>query len=98
MGMEAEKVKEGVNNIERTEDVFNKIFTGIDGINSVMSTIREDMDNEYSTVQTVHETATSIAAGIEESSNAVHEVTRTIEHLQKRVETLKMMLTKFKVK
>ncbi len=98
MGMEAEKVKEGVNNIERTEDVFNKIFTGIDGINSVMSTIREDMDNEYSTVQTVHETATIIAAGIEESSNAVNEVTQTIEHLQERVETLKMMLTRFKVK
>ena len=98
MGMEAEKVKEGVNNIERTEDVFNKIFTGIDGINSIMSTIREDMDNEYSTVQTVHETSTSIAAGIEESSNAVNEVTQTIEHLQERVETLKMMLTRFKVK
>ena len=98
MGLEAEKVKEGVNNIERTEDVFNKIFTGIDGINGVMSSIREDMDNEYSTVQTVHETSTSIATGIEESSNAVNEVTQTIEHLQERVETLKMMLTKFKVK
>ncbi len=98
MGMEAERVKEGVNNIERTEDVFNKIFTGIDGINSVMSSIREDMDNEYSTVQTVHQTSTSIAAGIEQSSNAVNEVAQTIEHLQQRVENLKMMLTRFKVK
>ena len=98
MGMEAEKVKEGVNNIERTEDVFNKIFTGIDGINSVMSSIRDDMDNEYSTVQTVHQTSTSIAAGIEQSSNAVNEVAQTIEHLQQRVENLKMMLTRFKVK
>ena len=98
MGMEAEKVKEGVNNIERTEDVFNKIFAGIDGISSVMSTIRDDMDNEYSTVQTVHETSISIATGIEESSNAVNEVTQTIEHLQERVENLKMMLTRFKVK
>lgn len=98
MGMEAEKVREGVINIERTEDVFNKIFTGIDEIKGIMSSIIEDMNNEYSTVQTVNETSASIATGIEESSNAVNEVAKTIEHLQQRVENLKMMLSRFKVK
>lgn len=97
MSKEAEKVKEGVTNIEQTENIFNKIFTGIDSIKSVMNSIKDDMDNEYSTVQTVHETSSSIATGIEESSNAVNEVTRTIEHLQARVENLKMMMSKFKV-
>lgn len=97
MNKEAEKVKEGVTNIEQTENIFNKIFTGIDSIKSVMNNIKDGMDEEYSTVQTVHETSTSIATGIEESSNAVNEVTRTIEHLQERVENLKMMMSKFKV-
>ena len=97
MNKEAEKVKEGVTNIEQTENIFNKIFTGIDSIKSVMNSIKDGMDEEYSTVQTVHETSTSIATGIEESSNAVNEVTRTIEHLQARVENLKMMMSKFKV-
>lgn len=97
MSKEAEKVKEGVTNIEQTENIFNKIFTGIDSIKSVMNSIKDGMDEEYSTVQTVHETSTSIATGIEESSNAVNEVTRTIEHLQARVENLKMMMSKFKV-
>ncbi|HIZ89180.1 MAG: methyl-accepting chemotaxis protein [Mucispirillum sp.] len=97
MSKEAEKVKEGVQNIEQTENIFNKIFTGIDSIKSVMNNIKDGMDEEYSTVQTVHETSTSIATGIEESSNAVNEVTRTIEHLQARVENLKMMMSKFKV-
>ena len=62
-----------------------------------MNNIKDGMDEEYSAVQTVHETSTSIATGIEESSNAVNEVTRTIEHLQARVENLKMMMSKFKV-
>ncbi len=97
MNKEAEKVKEGVTNIEQTENIFNKIFTGIDSIKSVMNNIKDGMDEEYSTVQTVHETSTSIATGIEESSNAVNEVTKTIEHLQERVENLKMMMSKFKV-
>ena len=97
MNKEEEKVKEGVTNIEQTENIFNKIFTGIDSIKSVMNNIKDGMDEEYSTVQTVHETSTSIATGIEESSNAVNEVTKTIEHLQERVENLKMMMSKFKV-
>ncbi len=97
MNKEAEKVKEGFTNIEQTENIFNKIFTGIDSIKSVMNSIKDGMDNEYSTVQTIHETSTSIATGIEESSNAVNEVTKTIEHLQARVENLKMMMSKFKV-
>lgn len=97
MNKEAEKVKEGFTNIEQTENIFNKIFTGIDSIKSVMNSIKDGMDNEYSTVQTIHETSTSIATGIEESSNAVNEVTKTIEHLQERVENLKMMMSKFKV-
>ena len=97
MSKEAEKVKEGFTNIEQTENIFNKIFTGIDSIKSVMNSIKDGMDNEYSTVQTIHETSTSIATGIEESSNAVNEVTKTIEHLQERVENLKMMMSKFKV-
>ena len=97
MNKEAEKVKEGFTNIEQTENIFNKIFTGIDSIKSVMNSIKDGMDSEYSTVQTIHETSTSIATGIEESSNAVNEVTKTIEHLQERVENLKMMMSKFKV-
>ena len=97
MGMEAAKVKEGVTNIEATEEVFHKIFSGIDSIQGVMNNIRSDMDNEYETVQNVHDTSKSIAVGIEESSNAVNEVTSTIEHLQERVENLKMMLSQFKI-
>ncbi len=98
MGMEAERVKEGVTNIEHTEEIFNKIFSGIDGIKTIMSTIRDDMDSQYVTVQTVHETSTTIAAGIEESSNAVNEVASTIDNLQSMVERLQEMLLRFKVK
>ena len=97
MGMEAARVKEGVTNIEATEEVFQKIFSGIDGIQGVMNNIRTEMDNEYNTVQTVHDTSKSIAVGIEESSSAVNEVTSTIEHLQHRVENLKMMLSQFNI-
>lgn len=98
MAKEADKVKEGVSNIEQTEDVFYKIFSGIDSIKTVMNSIEKGMDSEFSTVQTVHETSTSIAAGIEESSNAVNEVTKTIEYLQERVERLKVMMARFKIR
>ena len=98
MAKEADKVKEGVINIEQTEDVFYKIFSGIDSIKTVMNSIEQGMDSEYATVQSVHETSTSIAAGIEESSNAVNEVTKTIEYLQERVERLKVMMARFKIR
>ena len=95
MAKEAEKVKEGVNNIEETEEIFNKIFSGIDGIKNIMYNIQSEMNEESITVQNVHENARAMATGIEESSSAVHEVTNTIEHLQERVENLKMMLERF---
>lgn len=97
MVQEAERVKEGVLNIEETEAVFNSIFTGIDEMKNIMSGINSDMSNEYSTIQSVHNNAQSIAASIEQSNNAVSEVTNTISHLQKRVEHLKQMLRRFEL-
>ena len=96
MVQEADKVKQGVVNIEHTEEAFLKIFSGIDSIKTVMNSIEQDMDKEYSTVQVVNETSASIAAGVEQSSNAVNEVTKNIEYLQERVEKIKTMMARFK--
>ncbi|MDE7169154.1 MAG: methyl-accepting chemotaxis protein [Mucispirillum sp.] len=97
MVQEAERVKEGVLNIEETEAVFNSIFSGIDEMKNIMSGINSNMSNEYSTIQSVHNNAQSIAASIEQSNNAVSEVTNTVSHLQKRVEHLKQMLRRFEL-
>lgn len=91
------KVKEGVVGIEKTEAVFGDIFSGIDRVKNSTQLISADISQEYEVLQKINSNSKSVALGIDESNSAVAEVTKTVSHLQRRVEELKTMVGRFKV-
>lgn len=91
------KVREGVAGIEKTEAVFGDIFSGIDHVKNATESISRDISEEYNVLQKINSNSKAVALGIDESNSAVAEVTKTVAHLQRRVEELKTMVGRFNV-
>lgn len=91
------RVKEGVQGIEETEKVFGDIFAAIDTVKNTTTAIARDISEEYDVLQKINSNSQAVASGIEESNVAVEEVTKTVSHLQQRVEALKAMVSRFRV-
>ena len=98
MTKSVESVQAGVDNIGETNEGFKSAVESVMDLHREMKSVAASVSNQYSTILTVVDSTQAIAAGIEESSNAVNEVTKTIEYLQERVERLKVMMARFKIR
>ena len=92
----SERVSDGLSAIQETETVFNEIFSGVNQVNDNTVKLTQEVSASYDVVKDVDASMQTVASGIEESSNAIREVSFTVSHLEQRIESLKMMLSKFK--
>jgi len=90
-------VIDGVESIEITEKAFEVIFGGVNKISDTIILISSELAENYDMVESVATSAQIVALGIDQSNSAVSEVTITVSHLQERVESLRSMLTSFKL-
>ena len=97
MTKSVESVQAGVDNIGETNEGFKSAVESVMDLHREMKTVAESVSNQYSTILTVVDNTQVIAAGIEESNQAVSEVNRTVAHLQERTDWLKMLISKFNV-
>ena len=97
MTKSVESVQAGVDNIGETNEGFKSAVESVMDLHREMKTVAESVSNQYSTILTVVDNTQVIAAGIEESNQAVSEVNRTVAHLQERTDGLKMLIRKFNV-
>ncbi len=97
MTKSVESVQAGVDNIGETNEGFKSAVESVMDLHREMKTVAESVSNQYSTILTVVDNTQVIAAGIEESNQAVSEVNRTVAHLQERTDGLKMLISKFNV-
>ncbi len=93
----SERVSDGLDAIGHTEVVFNEIFDGVNQVNENTEKLTQEVAGAYDVVKEVDASMQNVASGIEESSNAVSEVTSTVSHLEQRVESLKAMVLRFRV-
>ncbi len=97
MTKSVESVQAGVDNIGETNEGFKSAVESVMDLHREMKTVAASVSNQYSTILTVVDNTQVIAAGIEESNQAVSEVNRTVAHLQERTDGLKMLISKFNV-
>ena len=97
MTKSVESVQAGVDNIGETNEGFKSAVESVMDLHREMKTVAESVSNQYRTILTVVDNTQVIAAGIEESNQAVSEVNRTVAHLQERTDGLKMLISKFNV-
>ncbi len=97
MTKSVESVQAGVDNIGETNEGFKSAVESVMDLHREMKTVAESVSNQYSTILTVVDNTQVIAAGIEESNQAVSEVNRTVARLQERTDGLKMLISKFNV-
>ena len=83
--------------IKKTDELFNMVVSSVREIDSATQDVNNTMNDQFTMVQTVSDNTNAIAAGIEESMHAVNEVVTTVTHLQQRAETLKRIVSQFKV-
>lgn len=90
-------VADGLNNILKTDEVFKAVVSVVNEIDTTTQEVNGGISDQFNMVQTINDNTQALASGIEESVHAVNEVSKTVAHLQKRAETLKNIVAKFKV-
>lgn len=92
-----DSVQAGVESAKETDKSFNEIVEMMKNVDSSSKDISKEMMQQYSLVQKSSSDMKGVAAGIDESSNAVHEVAKTVVHLQTLSEQLRGLVDRFKV-
>ena len=96
MGRSADLVSQGVEGIRVTNETFVRIAAMTEDTASRLESVTNDITRQYDRTISVHENATAIAGGVENSNTAVAEVVKTISHLQTQAEQLTRIVSKFK--
>lgn len=97
MANSSESVEEGLQNINKTDEVFKTVVEVVGEIDATTREVNGGISDQFHMVQDINDSTQGIAAGIEESVHAVNEVSSTVAHLQNRAEVLKNLTSKFKV-
>ncbi|PLX69380.1 MAG: hypothetical protein C0603_00180 [Denitrovibrio sp.] len=92
------KVVTGAETIKETEEIFEKIVESVESIHSTNDIITSSISEQVTAINNINDNAQVISAGIEQSSVAVGEITKTVVDLQEQADGLHTMVEKFKTK
>jgi methyl-accepting chemotaxis protein len=95
---QAEKsVNEGVDIMTETKSVFDDIVTSVSEIDHANNSINNAIEEQMTTIGSVTAEIQGLASSIEESSNAISEVTQTLSDQDVQSSELKSLANRFKV-
>ena len=97
MQRSVDSVQVGVDNIGETNSGFVSVVDGIQELNRDMQSVASQVSNQYNTIVSTNDNTQTIVAGVEESSSAVTEIAKTVDHLQTRTFYLKNTINRFKI-
>lgn len=90
-------VNEGVSIMGKTSSVFDNIVCSVQEIETANSSINNAISEQITTLNSVTTEVQGIASSVEQSSNAINDVTMTLAEQDKQTEELKEMVNRFKV-
>jgi len=91
------KVENGMVVISKTTEVFEHIVESVDKVSTVNNLIGTSVGEQTVAIHSINESAQTISAGMDQSSEAVNEVSKTISDLQLQADELKNLVDKFKI-
>jgi len=90
-------VNEGVEIMNQTRLVFDNIVSSVGEIEIANSSINGAISEQMTTISSVTAEIQGLASSVEESSNAINEVTQTLSDQEKQAEDLKGLVNRFRV-
>lgn len=94
----AEKsVHDGVQIMNETKEAFDSIVSSVDEIKNANNLINSAIAEQMTTIGSVTAEIQELASSVEQSSNAINEVSMTINDQEQQAEALKQLVNRFKV-
>jgi methyl-accepting chemotaxis protein len=90
-------VDTGMDGITAAGEMMGSIVESTQAVSGSIDNVNTEVNNQFGMIQEISDNTQALASGIEESVHAVNEVASTVSHLQGRAETLKQVVSQFRV-
>ena len=97
MGSAIKQVELGVNTMKTTSTFFDKIVSSVQKISKMNDEISGAVGEQIKAIDNINANAQSLSSGVEQSSQALQEVSRTISDLETQAGNLMELIGHFKV-
>jgi methyl-accepting chemotaxis protein len=97
MEMTAKGVSGGLERITNTNLIMLDVMASTKTVTQNTEDINSNIHNQFDMITSISDNTQAIASGIEQSVQVVSEVSATVAHLQKQAESLKYIVSQFKV-
>ncbi|MDR2869003.1 MAG: methyl-accepting chemotaxis protein [Deferribacteraceae bacterium] len=97
MSKAVESVDTGMEGITTAGEMMDQIVESTQDVAGSIDGVNTEVNNQFSMIHEISDSTQALASGIEESVHAVSEVASTVSHLQGRAETLKQVVSQFRV-
>ncbi|MGE4319468.1 MAG: methyl-accepting chemotaxis protein [Deferribacterales bacterium] len=91
------KVNDGVNKLNETDSIFEKIVTAVDEISTSSSVINTAITEQVSAINNINDNAHVISSGLEQSSAAIEQVSSTVADIQHQADDQMESASQFKI-
>jgi methyl-accepting chemotaxis protein len=91
-----ESVAKGMQRIVKTDAQFSELAKSVQEVSRTNAEVNDGITSQVSSIQSVNDNTQALATGIEESVQVVSEVSKTVNHLHERTETLKQLVARFR--
>lgn len=92
------QVDSGVKTMMTTATYFDKIVNSVKEMNDMNNVIGTSIKEQVQAIDNINDNAQTISSGIEQSSNALAEISRTVSDLEKQSENLMVIMGQFKIR
>ncbi|MGE4268351.1 MAG: methyl-accepting chemotaxis protein [Deferribacterales bacterium] len=90
-------VDSGVDSMRSISSFFDEIVASVKSMNEMNSVIETSIREQLSAISGINDNTQTISAGIEQSSNALHEISRTVNDLESQSGDMLNVVGKFRV-
>lgn len=97
MGLALVQVDSGVKTMLTTATFFDKIVSSVGEMSNMNNIIETSIKEQVQAIENINDNAQTISTGIEQSTHALAEISRTVSDLEKQSENLMVLMGQFKV-
>ncbi|MGE4268058.1 MAG: methyl-accepting chemotaxis protein [Deferribacterales bacterium] len=97
MGLALVQVDSGVKTMMATATFFDKIVASVDDMSNMNSVIETSIKEQVQAIENINDNAQTISTGIEQSTHALAEISRTVSDLEKQSENLMVLMGQFRI-
>ncbi|MGE4319705.1 MAG: methyl-accepting chemotaxis protein [Deferribacterales bacterium] len=97
MGVALTQVDSGVKTMMTTSTFFDRIVTSVSQMSDMNNVIETSIKEQVQAIDNINDNAQTISAGIEQSSHALAEISKTVSDLERQSEELMGIMGQFKI-